>query len=101
MDRFSPKDIKILLSNLCCSKCKNEFDIDSIEILETHKDIFICNLKCQKCSKDFGKIILKYNTKAKTHNPLEVIDGPEPISYDDVIDAHRFLKNKSAGFGKL
>ena len=25
--------------------------------------------------------------------PLEVQQGPEPINYDDVIDAHGFIKN--------
>ena len=93
MKDFTQKDIKTLLSNLCCSKCRNDFDIDSIKVIESDKDIMICNLHCLKCDKDFGEIIFNYNKKSRIHTPLEVIEGPLPISTDDVIDAHNFIKN--------
>ena len=93
MNGFTQKEIKNLFSNLCCSKCRNDFDIDSIKIIEVKKDLMICNLHCNKCGKDFGDIIFNFNKKTKSHNPLEVIDGPEPISSDDVIDAHNYIKN--------
>lgn len=35
---------------------------------------------------------VNFNRKSDKHLPLEIVDGPEPISYDDVIDAHRFIK---------
>ena len=31
---------------------------------------------------------------------MEVQEGPEPISYDDVIDAHRFIKNLDGNWHK-
>ncbi len=51
-----------------------------------------CSLSCAKCGKDFGEVIFNYNRKADVHFPLEIIEGPPPISYDDVIDAHQFIK---------
>ena len=92
MKEFTEKDIKNLFSNFCCSKCKNDFDKDSITIIEEHKNIMICNLHCNKCDKDFGEIILNYNMKSKTHPPMEVIEGPAPITSDDVIDAYNYIK---------
>lgn len=92
MENFSNKDIKTLFSNLCCSKCKNDFTKDSLEIIEQDGDIIVCNLTCERCGKDFGQIIFNFNKKINQHTPLEIIEGPEPISYDDVIDAHEFLK---------
>jgi len=41
---------------------------------------------------DFGDVVFNFNRKANTHSPMEIIDGPPPITSDDVIDAHRFIK---------
>ncbi len=92
MKNYTQNDIKTLFSGLCCSRCKNEFSKDSIEILERDCDIMRCRLSCAKCGKDFGEILFNFNRKASAHTPLEILEGPEPITYDDVIDAHEFIK---------
>lgn len=92
MKHFTQKDIKTLFSGLCCSHCKNEFTKSSIKILEKDGDILLCNLTCEKCGKDFSNVVFNFNRKAEKHTPLEVLEGPPPISYDDVIEAHRFIR---------
>ncbi len=92
MKKLTQKDFRILFSGLCCSRCKNEFTIDDLTEIRNENDIKICKLQCQKCNKDFGEIILNYNKKATKHSPLEIIDGPAPIDFDDVIEAHKFIK---------
>ena len=92
MKELTQKNIKILFSNLCCSKCKNDFTQESISIKNREGDILICNLTCQKCGKDFGDMVLNFNQKTDKHNALNIIDGPSPITTDDVIEAHRFIK---------
>lgn len=93
MKNFTQKDINTMFSGLCCSRCKNDFSINSIKILEQYCDILLCSLSCEKCGKDFGKIVFNYNKKSDKHLPLEIIEGPAPISYDDVIEAHKFIKD--------
>ena len=93
MKSFTQKDIKTLFSKLCCSRWKNEFTKNTIKILERDCDILLCSLSCEKCGKDFGEIVFNYNRKAEKHLPLDIVDGPPPISVDDVIDAHRFIRN--------
>ena len=93
MKNFTQKDIKTLFSGLCCSMCKNEFDINSIKIIKRYCDILLCSLSCAKCGKDFGEVVFNFNRKAHHHNPLEVVEGPPPIDYDDVINAHKFIKD--------
>lgn len=93
MKKYSQKDIKTLFSGLCCSRCKNEFSYNSIKILEQEGDIMICNLACSKCGKDFGEVVFNFNRKSDKHSPLEIIEGPPPINYNDVIEAHRFIKD--------
>ena len=92
MKHFTQKDIKTLFSGLCCSHCKNEFTKSSIKILEKDGDILLCNLTCEKCGKDFGNVVFNFNRKTEKHPQLEVLEGPPPISYDDVIEAHRFIR---------
>ena len=92
MKSFTQRDIKSLFSNFCCSYCRNDFSVESFSVKEEYGDLLVCNLKCEKCGKDFGDIVFNFNRLAKTHKALEVIDGPEPISVDDVIDAHEFIK---------
>ncbi len=92
MDKFTRNDIITMFSNLCCSRCKNEFTIDSLEILEQNCDMFLCNLVCDKCGKDFGDVVFYFNRKSDKHMPFTVVEGPLPINSDDVLDAHRFIK---------
>lgn len=92
MKKLTQKDFKLLFANLCCSRCKNEFTINDLEEIKREGDILICNLHCKKCDKDFGEIVLNYNRKAINHTPLEIIESLAPIDYDDVIDAHKFIK---------
>ena len=91
MHNMSEKQIRTLFLNLCCAKCRNDFDLESIEVVEKIKDIYLCKLVCKKCGSDFGEILLR-TTEIKSYKPLEIIDGPPPISDNDVIDAHEFIK---------
>ena len=92
MKHFPKKDIRTLFPGLCCSHCKNEFTQSSIKILEKDGDILLCKLTCEKCGKDFGNVVFNFNRKTEKHTPLEVLEGPPPISFDDVIEAHRFIR---------
>lgn len=94
MKDFTQNNINELFSNLCCSHCRNDFTSDSLTVKENEGDILICNLKCNVCGKDFGDVVFNFNGLSKTHSALEIIDGPPPISADDVLDIHDFLKNK-------
>ena len=89
--------IDILFKNLCCSRCKSDFDEDSVKILRKEDLVTVINLKCNKCGKDFGTAFVgtknlnaEFFDRDKT--PLRMIDDLPPISKDDVIDAHEFLK---------
>ena len=90
---MNENEFKNLFSNLCCSQCRNDFEQDALNVINREGDILICNLTCTKCGKDFGQIIFNFNKKSKIHHPLEIIDGPAPISADDVLNAHEFINN--------
>ncbi len=95
------KKLKILFDNLCCSQCKNGFDENSITIKREENGLLVTNLQCQHCGKNFGIAFIGFSDlSVKNPEPLEVQEGPEPISYDDVIEAHRFIKNLDGDWHK-
>lgn len=95
------KKIKKLFDNLCCSYCRNGFDEDSITIKREEEGLTVVNLTCRHCGKNFGVAFLGFSDiNIKTYEPLVVQEGPDPISYDDVIDAHRFIKNLDSDWNK-
>lgn len=90
------KKLKALFENLCCSLCKNGFDEDSFEIKREEQGLTVTHLVCKHCGKNFGVAFLGFSgidVKSPEDLALEIQEGPDPITYDDVIDAHRFIRN--------
>ena len=92
MDKRTGEKIKVLFGNLCCSVCKNEFDEESITILRKEKGLLSANLSCKHCGKDFGTTFIGLSGQNIKSEPVIIQEGPLPINYDDVLDAHLFIK---------
>lgn len=102
---MSRLNIKKLFSDLCCSSCGHDFDEDSIYILREEEGLFVLQVICPNCQKSFGVAILgmeSISLKEKDDEKLklEIKDFPNPISYDDVIDAHRFIQKMDKDWKK-
>lgn len=95
------KKIEKLFENLCCSQCRNGFDEESITIKRQEEGLSVVKLECKHCGKSFGVAFLGLsNIDVKNYEPLEVVEGPDPITFDDVIDAHRFIQELDGDWGK-
>ena len=96
MDNFY---IKELLRNLCCSDCGADFD--HFKVLRQEKNILVINLTCPECGKDFGTCIL---SMCDSHNgeifALDLQDGPDLITADEVIDANLLIRNLKSDWFK-
>jgi len=94
---MSNLNIQKLFSDLCCSNCGHDFDDDSIYILREEEGLFVLQVICPNCQKSFGVAFLGMESiamkdKEDSKLPLQIKELPEPISSDDVIDAHRFIQ---------
>ena len=97
------KKIVKMFDDLCCSQCHSEFFEDSIEIVRQEDNLYVVKIVCANCHKSFGLAMLGVNPvdfKADVFNKfsdddlkLKIDEEGEPISYDDVLDAHEYIKN--------
>ena len=96
------KDFSLLFKELCCSRCKNDFDENSVEIIREEPQLLVVKLTCQTCGKDFGISFLGLNNiKVNSKQDLILEKNKRPnISADDVIDAHIFIKNLDENWQK-
>lgn len=104
------KKISILFKNLCCSKCKSDFDESSIDIMRQEnspeENMIVAKLTCQHCGKSFGLAFLGLGDldvkEAQTDEDIAfaIREEAPPISTDDVLDAHEFIKNLDEDWNK-
>lgn|SRR5574344_2438107 len=86
--------IKKLFSNLCCSACKEDFEEESFEIIRQEHNLIVVRIVCGNCGKSFGVALLGLNELSlKNSSPFEIVETPHPISSNEVLDAHNFIKN--------
>lgn len=103
------RKIALLFKNLCCSKCKSDFDESSVVIMREEQgndgEMLVFKLVCHTCGKSFGVAFLgTSDLDVKNYDEddltLKVQEGPSPISTDDVLDAHKFIKAMDTNWQK-
>lgn len=100
------RKIALLFKELCCSQCKSDFDENSVKIMREEDEMLVIKLICNDCGKSFGVAFLgisDFDLKNETDEDLalEVQDGAKPISTDDVLDAHKFIKDLDNNWKKF
>lgn len=104
------RKIATLFKDLCCSACKSDFSEKSVDIMREEKspeeEMIVFRLACQKCGKSFGVAFLgisDFNLKNYSDEDLtlKVQEGAAPISSDDVLDAHKFIKKLDTNWQKF
>lgn len=104
------RKIATLFKELCCSVCKTDFDEQSVQIMRTEEELIVFKLTCQKCGKTFGVAFLGISdfelknfdeSICEEDMTLKMQEGTNPISTDDVLDAHKFIKNLDKDWPKL
>lgn len=104
------RKIAVLFKELCCSACKSDFNENSVDIMREEKtpeeEMIVFRLACQKCGKSFGVAFLgisDFELKDYSEDDLvlHVQEGENPISEDDVLDAHKFIKKLDKDWQKF
>jgi hypothetical protein len=90
--------VKLFFSKMKCSNCQNLFKEEDITVLRCEGDYTVVRVYCSHCDKNIGIALLGLDRqcmkKSLEEASSETIDN-QPISYDDVIDAHSFFSSLS------
>lgn len=104
------RKIATLFKELCCSECRSDFDENSVLIMREEKtegeEMLVIRIICQECGKSFGVAFLgisDFEMKNYTDDDLtlHIQEGANPISTDDVLDAHKFIKKLDKDWKKF
>jgi hypothetical protein len=108
MDAFSL--IQNFFTQMRCNFCSQPFEPDDIQLIRQDAGICIVNVFCNHCGTQNGVAMVGVESPADTPyfedpelTPAEIdrLAEFEPISADDVLDAHHFLEKMDADWMKF
>ncbi len=102
--------IQKLFENLKCSRCDNFFTKEAVELVRREENNIVVRVKCSYCDKNLGLAILgldkaEYKNSLKFENndetePLNTDIPDDPITFEEVMDAHKFFSGLEADWTK-
>lgn len=100
------RKIAALFKDLCCSQCKADFTEDSFLTMREEDSMIVFRVVCRECGKGFGVAFLgisDFDLKNYEEDDLalQVQEGPKPIDADDVLNAHKFIKELDENWKKF
>jgi hypothetical protein len=108
MDAFSL--IQSFFSQMRCNFCSHSFEPDDIQLLRQEDGIYIVNVFCNHCGTQNGVAMVGvevpsgapyFEDPELTPAELERLAEFEPITADDVLDAHQFFNNLDSDWMKF
>lgn len=90
--------IKLFFSKMKCSNCDHFFKEEDVAILRDEGDYIVARIYCSHCGKNVGiallgldKETMKKTLETSCTEAKSICGTEDPISYDDVMDAHSFF----------
>lgn len=98
--------INDFFSHVKCAQCHEFFKEDSVHLIRQESNNIVVRIVCSNCGKNLGLAILgidrseyknslkfSEDTDKKENMPVSVSADKDPITYDDVIEAHHFFSS--------
>ncbi|HEX6506891.1 MAG TPA: hypothetical protein VF221_04590 [Chloroflexota bacterium] len=99
--------LKQLISTYRCHVCRRTFERDHVRLAARHEQLWIVSVRCTLCRNqqvfwialkhDEGESILRDVTRPEDD---QVATAP-PVTSDDVLDMHEFLREFNGDFERL
>ena len=99
--------IKNMMTSAKCSGCGQRYEIDNIEILGHHEDMWFLSIYCVACRAQYlVTAVLDEEGASDTVTDLSAAElekfrDAEGLKVDEVLDMHRFLKKFDGDFSRL
>lgn len=101
--------IKKFFETLKCSRCDSFFTGDSVQPVRVEQNNVAVKITCSSCGKNLGLAILgidrnEYRNSLKFEeqddSQQELCQPEDPITYEDVIEAHKFFSGLGSDWMK-
>jgi hypothetical protein len=105
--------INDFFSHVKCAHCHEFFKNDSVQLVRQETNNIVVRIACTKCGKNLGLAILgidraEYKNSLKFSEdtsqgsdiPISINNDEDPITYDDVIEAHQFFSGLGEDWAK-
>lgn len=102
-DRF----VKRLIASIKCAVCGQRYEVANINILGHQQDLWFLRVFCPGCrTQGLVAAVIKEERKGETLSELTPEERrhffrSEPVSVDDMLDMHNFLKSFDGDFEEL
>ena len=101
--------IKRLMTSIKCGVCGYYYEVDSINILSHHQDLWFLSAICPAChTRSLIAVIVKEGREPEVVTDLTEAEAEldrfrsvGKLTGDDVLDMHNFLKNFGGDFSRL
>ena len=99
--------IKKMMTSAKCSDCGQRYEIDNIEILGHHEDMWFLSIFCVACRAQYlVTAVLDEDGVSETVTDLSAAElekfrDVDSLKVDEVLDMHRFLKKFDGDISRL
>jgi hypothetical protein len=100
-------DIKKVMASTKCSSCAQRYEIENIEVLGHHEDMWFMSVFCVACRAQYlVTAVIDEEGAPETVTDLSAAEvekfrNAESLKVDEVLDMHRFLKKFDGDFSRL
>lgn len=99
--------IKRLMSSIKCGVCGQRYEIDNIDVLGQHQDLWFLRVLCSACrAQCLVAAVIREGRLPEvitdlTEAELDKFKNVGILSADEVLDMHNFLKDFDGDFSRL
>lgn len=99
--------LKQLISTYRCSVCRRSFDRQHVRVAARHEQLWIVSVRCGLCrNQQIFWVALKDNgpetvLRDVTFEEEEHFAAMDPVTTDDILDIHEFLRGFNGDFKDL
>jgi hypothetical protein len=100
--------LKQIVSQYRCQKCRRSFEHDHVRVAARHEQLWIVSVRCGRCRTQQTFWVTLKDREQEISEWRDLTDAEEkqfsemhPVTSDDVLDMHEFLKGFSGDFKGL
>ncbi|MDD5190912.1 MAG: hypothetical protein PHE50_07720 [Dehalococcoidales bacterium] len=98
--------VRKLMASVKCNQCGQPYRLENVQVLGRHQDMWFFNVYCAHCHNQYfiaATVNADQTTTITDLTPADVtrLQKANPLTSDDVLDMHSYLKNYQGDITRL